>query len=111
MPFVLNNSVIWKKMRTKLKLVNLTKVMAKMKGINNKKPKIHSVSLIDSSQMKDAEKSGFKTLSEKKSMDSDDLREAINKERPFKELYKNLKWLNHYAYTNIMTIEHALNEF
>ena len=44
-------------------------------------------------------------------MDSDNLRDAINKERPFKELYQSLMWLNHYAITNIMAIEFALNKF
>ena len=43
-------------------------------------------------------------------MDSDDFREAVNMERPFKELYQNLAWLNHYAVTNILAIEHALNQ-
>ena len=82
-----------------------------MNGDHDQTPKVQTVALIDSVKVKEAIKAGFKTLSEKKCMDSDDLREAVNMERPFKELYKNLKWLNHYAYTNIMAIEHALNEF
>ena len=71
----------------------------------------HKVALPDSFYVRDALHAGFKTLSEAKSADQDDLRDAINMERPFKELFKNLKWLNHYAITNIMAIEHALNEF
>lgn len=71
--------------------------------------KQNSVALTESFIVKEALLAGFKTLSDKKSMDSDELRDAINKERPFKELFKNIKWLNHYAVTNIMAIEYALN--
>lgn len=46
-----------------------------------------SVTLVGSYIIQEALLAGFKTLSDKKSQDSDDLREAINKERPFKELY------------------------
>ena len=70
-----------------------------------------SVALTESFIIGEASMAGFKTLSEKKSMDSDHLRDAINKERPFKELYQNIMWLNHYAITNIMAIEFALNKF
>ena len=71
----------------------------------------NSIALTDSYYLQMAMEAGFKTLSEKKNQDECELRDAINMERPFKELFKNLKWLNHYAITNVMAIEHALNEF
>lgn len=90
-----------------LKLANLKK----MRTDGDVKQEKRSVALTESFIIQEAFLAGFKTLSDKKSMDSDNLRDAINKERPFKELYQNLMWLNHYAITNIMAIEFALNKF
>lgn len=43
--------------------------------------------LIESPTVQDAFKHGFKSFSARKSVDSDELREAVNRERPFKDLY------------------------
>lgn len=32
-------------------------------------------------------------------------------ERPFKEIYIRLKWLNHFAMCNVMAVEYVLKEF
>lgn len=66
---------------------------------------------MESQQVKLAFAHGFKSFNIKKNREQDELKEAMNLERPFRDLYQNIKWLNHYAFTNIMAIEQSLNEF
>lgn len=55
---------------------------------------------------------GFDFLNKKAyNKQTDEIGIATNMERPFKELYINVKWLNHFALCNIMAVEYVLNEF
>lgn len=48
---------------------------------------------------------GFKSLFEKQGKESDDFSDAMNMQKPFQDLFQQIKWLNHYAIMNIMSIE------